>query len=94
MEFTDPPPEQRGNRSQKWIDIVRELQKHPGEWAKVGNYSPGVATNIRRGRYKMFLDGWEGDDAQRALYMQRHWEVTTRKTDDGHKNDVFIRWLG
>ncbi len=94
MEFVDPPPTQRGERSTAWIDRVRTMQENPGEWANVGNYSPGVATNIRRGRYKMFLDGFEGDEAQKTLYMKRHWEITTRKTSDGKKNDVFIRWLG
>lgn len=94
MEFADPPPEKRGQRSTEWIDRVRAMQEHPGEWAKVGNYSPGVATNIRKGRYKMFLDGFEGDEAQRTLYMKRHWEIVTRKTNDGGRNDIFIRWLG
>lgn len=94
MEFVDPPPEVKGQRSERWREIVRTLKEKQGQWALVGNFSPGVATHIRRGHYKAFLEGWEGDANQLAGYMQRHWEITTRKTDEGNRNDVYIRWLG
>lgn len=91
MEFVTPPPEKKGQRSQKWRDIVAALKSNKGEWALVGNFSPGVATHIRRGKYPAFLDGC---DTPVDLWMQSHWEVTTRKTDNGKRNDVYIRWLG
>lgn len=92
MEFAEPPMQQGRQRSEKWVNIVKELKEHKGEWAKVGNFSPGVATHIRRGKYPAFLDGCDHD--QYGVYMAAHWEVTTRKTDNGNRNDVYIRWLG
>lgn len=91
MEFVTPPPEKKGQRSQKWREIVDALKEKRGEWALVGNFSPGVATHIRRGKYPAFLDGC---DRSPDLWMQAHWEVTTRKTDNGKRNDVYIRWIG
>lgn len=92
MEFVTPPPERKGQRSQKWREIVAALKEKKGEWALVGNFSPGVATHIRRGKYPAFLEDCDND--QHGVYMAAHWEVTTRKTDNGKRNDVYIRWLG
>lgn len=94
MEFVSPPPHQPRQRSEKWVNVVAELKANPGEWAKVGNFSPGVATHIRRGKYPAFLEGWQGDREQASLYMQQNWDITTRKTDNGTRNDVYIRWIG
>jgi len=59
----------------------------------VGEYSPCVATHIRRGTYKQFLpEDLQGISPE--VYMSLHWEVTTRKTGDGRKNAVYIRWIG
>ena len=94
MEFVTPPPEKKGQKSERWRHIVQQLKAHPGEWAIVGNYSPGVATHIRRGKYPAFLEDNTLTPEQASLYMSRHWEVTTRKTDSGKRNDVYVRWLG
>lgn len=94
MQFVDPPPEARGERTKRWEEIVAMLRAHRGEWALVGNFSPGIATAIRRGKYKAFLDENQNDETKAQLYMKQHWEVTTRKTDDGKRNDVYVRWLG
>ena len=92
MEFIDPPPEIKGQRSERWREIVKTLKDKPGTWALVGNFSPGVATHIRRGQYRAFLD--PTDPSLPDVYMKQHWEVTTRKTDNGTRNDVYVRWLG
>lgn len=94
MEKMDPPPSIRTERSEDWRNRVLLMKSNPGEYYKVGNYSPGVATHIRRGEYRAFLDGFQGSPEQLASYMERHWHVTTRKTDGGTRNDVFIKWLG
>lgn len=96
MDFVDAPPEhKRRVLSQKWVDVVAELIAAGGtdeDWGMVGNYSPGTATGIRRGAYGAFLVGKpEGMDAQ--AWMDLHWEVTTRKTSDGRRNDIYIRYL-
>lgn len=94
MQFVEPPPEARGERTKRWEEIVATLRAHRGEWALVGNFSPGIATAIRRGKYKAFLDENQNDETKAQMYMKQHWEVTTRKTDDGKRNDVYVRWLG
>ncbi len=91
MDFVDPPKEARGEKSRRWISIVAALKEHKGEWAKVGNYSPGIATHIRRGSYPAFLPDDLSIDSQ--VYMSQHWEVTTRKTEPG-RQDVYVRWVG
>lgn len=96
MERIDPPAEKRGERSAEWRNRVLILKNNPGEFYKVGNYSPGVATHIRRGEYRAFLDPDNPplNPEQAEAYMKRHWQITTRKTDEGGRNDVFIKWLG
>lgn len=93
MEFIDPPVNTRAERSAQWRAKVFALQANPGQWAKVGNYSPGIATAIRRGHNKAFLEG-KPDSEPSDLWMTRCWEVTTKKTDDGKRNDVYVRWIG
>ena len=91
MEFITPPPETQGRRSEHWRDVVRQLNENKGEWALVGNYSPGVATHIRRGKYPAFIP--DGTDIDKHAYMSMHYEVTTRKNGTD-RNDVYIRWVG
>lgn len=92
MEFITPPPEKKGQRSERWREIIVKLKENKGEWALVGNFSPGVATHIRRGKYPAFLEGSANMDPN--VFMSQHWEITTRKTDEGKRNNIYIRWLG
>lgn len=91
MQFVTPPPQKKGQKSERWRNVVAELKANKGEWALIGNYSPGVATHIRRGKYAAFL---EGCDIEPRVFIAQHWDVTTRKTDEGRRNDIYIRWLG
>jgi hypothetical protein len=93
MEFVEPPPSKKGAMSAEWIDKVARMKAQQGEWANVGDYSPGVATHLRRGKYPAFLEGFVGDDEEIESYMTQHWEITTRKIN-GSRNDVYIRWVG
>jgi hypothetical protein len=90
MEFTEPPLMKHQKSRKHWTEIVQQLRDNPGKWALVGNYSPGVATHIRRGKYPAFLET-HGTLEENLAYMTKHWDVTTRKTGEG-RNDVFIRW--
>ena len=94
MEFMEPPKSKKGSLSERWINIAAELIKNPNEWAFVGNFSPGVATHLRRGKYPAFLQENSYTPEQAQKFMATNWEVTTRKTDNGRRNDVFIRWVG
>ena len=91
MEFTEPPLMKHQKSRQHWTDIVQQLKDNKEKWALVGNYSPGVATHIRRGKYPAFLAA--DNPGTPEGYMRAHWEVTTRKTGEG-RNDIFIRWMG
>jgi hypothetical protein len=91
MDFVTPPKEMRGERSKRWVEIVDTLRANVGEWGLVGNYSPGIATHIRRGSYPAFLPDDLSIDKQ--VYMSQHWEITTRKNGES-RQDVYVRWLG
>lgn len=86
------PPESKRKPSANWIKKVNTLKtEYPGQYGLVGNYSVGVATHIRQGDYPAFLPDKPVED--KARYVQRHWEVTTRRTPDG-RNDVYVKWIG
>jgi hypothetical protein len=97
VDITDPPPQKRGRGStSKWKEIVHTLKtEYPGQFAKVGSYSNGVATQIRQGKYAAFVP--ENYDllellAERKHYIDTHWEITTRRK--GQASDIYIKWLG
>ena len=99
IEPGTPPVENRKARSQRWHEIVAELKALHADpnsdgWGMVGKFSPGIATRIRRGEYKHFLPEGEAmsPDAAKA-YMSLHWEIITRKEDNGSKNKIWIRWI-
>lgn len=93
LEFSNPPQDRREQRTAEWKRITTELRANPGQWAKVGNFSPGVATAIRRGKYRAFLDP-DDNITEPETYMRQHWEIRTHKTGDGTRNDIYIRWNG
>ena len=92
MEIIDPPPCNGGRQpTAHWIEVVKTLkEQYPDRYGKVGNYSNGVGTQIRQGRYPAFIPA---DVSDKADYMDRHWRVTTRRTSDG-RNDLYIKWIG
>lgn len=95
MEIEQPPPIKRGRgATSRWKEIVNTLKtEYPGQFAKVGSYSNGVATQIRQGKYSAFLpDDAEFLNASRIDYMQRHWEITTRRK--GQASDIYVKWIG
>jgi len=94
MEFKDPPTAFRPRRrpTEKWDKIRDELVKNPNQWGLIGNFSLGVGTHIRQGRYGSLIPQSVSTDEGRAEYMKKHWEVATRRT--GTTNDVYIRWIG
>ena len=96
MQFKSPPAERRRQRSPHWEEAVKELKSKPGEWGMVGVYSPGIATHLRKGKYPSFIpEGMYADDPLAAeRYMKQHWEITTRRINEGRRNEVYIRWVG
>ena len=94
MEIAQPPPIKRGRGpTSRWKEIVTTLKtQYPGQFAKVGSYSNGVATQIRQGKYAAFVPDDVELTTSRADYIKRHWEITTRRK--GQSSDIYIKWLG
>ena len=90
VDFIDPPEKKSKESSEHWRNVVRQLRDNPGTWGFVGNYSIGVATHIRKGRYPAFLSGTHED---RQVDVLSNFEITTRTTEDG-RNDIYIRYVG
>lgn len=91
MQIGDPPESKKKGPSKYWAEVADRLKtEYPGEYGMVGNYSIGVATHIRKGEYPAFVKPGVSD---RQGYVERHWDVTTRRTPDG-RNDVYVKWIG
>jgi hypothetical protein len=93
VEFVDQLPESKRHKpSQFWVDVVQEVKSQPGKWANVGEFSPGVASQIRSGSYPAFIPA--GVDDKRA-YMERHWSVSTRSNGlPNRRCNVYVMWHG
>ena len=50
FEFKDPPSNKGKTRSAHWVNVVKELNENPDQWALTGSYSVGVSTHIKDGR--------------------------------------------
>ena len=87
----DPLPKRRGPRTSKWPNIVTELHEIAPEWGFIGEFSPGVATQIKNGLYPAFIPtGFTGD---RKKYMDDHYEVTITTITGTRRCELFIREL-
>lgn len=94
MEFDDSPP--LGFRQQRaafWRNAVKELQAMPGQWGKVGEYSPGIATQLRKGKYSYFLDG-KPESMEPETWMRSRWDIHAKKLPGQRRDEVWIRWNG
>lgn len=89
----EPPPSRYYARNINWKKIVSEVKALNGEFANIGEFSPGIAGHIRRGGYAHFLpDGFDGD---RKTYMDSHYEVTARSVGQRPQRvQIFVRWKG
>jgi len=93
VEFGEPPVSQRRQRSQRWVDVAAQLQAKPGEWAKIeGDFSPGVATHIKKGNYKHFLVGIP-ETMTSEEWMRAHWEIRTHKVGEARRDEIWMRYL-
>lgn len=96
MEFIDPPENTRTIRSQVWVERVKILKENPTRWALIGEFSPGVASQIRAGAYKAFIDADidEYDMDAKKRFMSENWEVRTARAKDNKRMSMWIRWIG
>lgn len=91
VEFTDPPITKVQASRQHWESVAAALKDSPDQWGKVGTFSPGIATAIRRGKYRAFLEGRGDIDPQ--AWMRMHWVVRTSKADSRMRDHVFMKWI-
>jgi hypothetical protein len=96
MEFIDPPENSISRKSRIWDERIQTLKENPTRWALIGEFSPGVASQIRSGNYKAFLgeNMRDSDSAEKKRYMAANWEVRTARIEDGSRMKMWIRWIG
>jgi hypothetical protein len=92
MDFVEPPPPKRKTNSEHWVNVVKTLKAEPGEWGLAGNWSVGVSTHNKTGRYPAFYPT-ELPKEDREAYIADHWEITTR-TNGTNRVDLYVRWIG
>ena len=93
VEIKDPPPSKQAAGRAYWAETTSELRTaHPGAWGLTGNWSIGVSTSIRQGKYVAFFPASTPKDAREG-YVSQHWEIRTAANGDA-RNDVYVRWLG
>lgn len=87
----DPPDTHQSARRVNWTEVVTLLKATPNKWYKVGEFSPGVATYLKAGRYKAL---YPADTTHPQSYISQHYEITTRVARPGEQRvDLFMRWL-
>jgi hypothetical protein len=94
MIFSEPPEVTRKRPpTLKWTAIAESLKENPGKYGLVGNFSLGVGSHIRKGKYASLVPLEIRDADERADYMERHWNVTTRRSGID-RADIYIVWIG
>jgi hypothetical protein len=89
FEFKDPPSNKGKTRSAHWVNVVKELNENPDQWALTGSYSVGVSTHIKDGRYPAFFPLGCADPIG---YVSDNYEITTRRDPDAENRVLlFIR---
>lgn len=87
----DPPETHQAARRVNWTEVVATLKATPNTWYRVGEFSPGVATYLKAGRYKAL---YPDDVVHAPSYISQHYEITTRVARPGEPRvDLFMRWL-
>lgn len=79
IEWTAPPPLERGWRSEKWATLLAPFREKPGVWGKLpGDYARGMPGAIKGGRLGGASPG--------------EFDATYRKA--GHRCEVWVKYLG
>jgi len=92
MKKQQPPPTKKFTKIVDWATVVAACTVEPGEWFLVGEFSEGLASHLRVGRYKHFYPEGTKDP---AAYMKKRWEFTARKVEgsDPPRVDLYVRAL-
>lgn len=87
VHVEEPPPSRQHHSDIPWTEIVATINEAAGRFHLIGEFSPGVATHIRQGRYKAFIP--DGTDDPQA-YMAREYEVTTRNVPGEGRQRIML----
>jgi hypothetical protein len=86
VTFEDPP--RNPTQSGKYIPHLLEIQRNPGQWAKIVT-APGVST---------YIVSWKSSYREGGAYSQIDipgFEFTTRRCGDGsNRRDLYARYMG
>jgi hypothetical protein len=94
MIFSEPPAVTRKRPpTSKWVEIVDSLKDNPDKYGLVGNFSLGVGSHIRKGKYASLVPIDIRDPEGRAEYMEQHWNVVSRRNGED-RADIYIKWIG
>lgn len=87
-----PPASSSPKQNINWPAAVAEMKQNKKEWHLLGEFSPGIATHMRKGKYKAFLPAGETNP---QAYMEQHWEFTSRVVQPGFPRvNIYCRWMG
>ncbi len=89
LEKSDPPV--TGKKSNVfWRETAAFLRDNPSEWYVIGEWSAGVASQIRRGAYTAFIPE-DISKEKRAEYMKYSWEFHSQMTGDKNSRGLRTR---
>jgi hypothetical protein len=87
----DPPAPQQYVKGIDWNAVVAELKANPNEFFLLGEFSPGMAAYIRRGKNAAFYPAGEADPRG---YIKRHYVITARSVvTGGSRVDLYAKWM-
>lgn len=96
MEFVDPPLSSRERKSEEWKSRVEQMKANPLKWALIGEFSPGVSTQIKNGDYKAFLpeELRDAEQERKQAYMRSSWQIRTTRSNKEKRMSLYIKWIG
>lgn len=78
IKWEDPPAQVRQGRPGKYLELLAELRKHPGRWARLDRASSSTASNFNSGKVAGIKPG--------------EFEAVTRRVDG--KVGIWVRYVG
>lgn len=80
--WEEPPAPPTSKQKGKWLRLLRPLVEHPGEWARIREYTRGASAYAARQQLT----------SPRAILPPGEWEFAARQKDG--KGYLYARYLG
>lgn len=101
MELTPAPPKpKKGPGETNWQAVVDFAKANPGQWVKVGPYSGGMMSAIKRGLIAPFFrdnPNVQRDTVDASEWIAKNWDITSRtvsRTETTRQVDLYLRYKG